>query len=394
MKTIKYIKKIIAGALLLTVSVNSYAQNRIPQGIHVGLVYPMSTHGTHAPLDTNFLSLHAIAGVSAAERGVAVSGFATVIKHDITGIAVSGFANIVRQKSQGVLVSGFANIYRDAVGFQISGFANIASENVDGGQFAGFLNVAKKFTGAQVAGFSNIARDVDGSQFSGFYNVGREITGSQFAGFSNIAGQSVNGSQFSGFINKAENVKGSQFAGFINLAKKVKGAQIAGFINIADSSDCPIGFLNLIKHGEKSIGVSIDETQTTLLSFRSGGKSMYGILGLGYNFENTKQIYALEVGLGAHFFPSAHFRMKTELAAINLEDFRRGNYFKGSLSVLPTIKIGKRLEISGGPTLNYVSTTTTEGRNLSDHYIKTWLNNRNHFQGAYIGYLGVLSFKL
>jgi hypothetical protein len=49
--------------------------------------------------------------------------------------------------------------------------------------------------------------------------------------------------------------------------------QIAGFINIADSSDYSIGIINIIRQGEKGIGVSVDETKTAMVSFRSGGRN-------------------------------------------------------------------------------------------------------------------------
>jgi len=298
----KNVIKFIFTASVLAFSYSLSAQSNFPDDVHIGLIYPLSTHCTHAPLDTNFLSIHAIGGVSAAERGLAISGFTTVVKHDITGIAFSGFSNHIGEKSQGFLIAGFANTYRDAIGFQLAGFANIASKNVEGAQFGGFLNRSRDLEGAQLAGFSNFGQEVKGSQFAGFMNAGKSITGSQFAGFSNLAGGNVSGSQFSGFINTAADVKGSQFAGFIKIVKKVKGAQLAGFIDIADSSDHPIGVINIIKSGEKAIGFNIDETETGLFSFRSGGKSLYGIIGLDYNFKNTDAVYAFETGLGAHFF--------------------------------------------------------------------------------------------
>lgn len=221
-----------------------------------------------------------------------------------------------------------------------------------GVQFAGFLNKSRDMKGAQFAGFSNFPRNVTGSQFAGFMNTGRALTGLLFAGFSNLARDNVNGSQFAGFINKATDVKGSQFAGFINIAKKVKVAQFAGFINIADSSDSPIGIINIIKHGEKAIGISIDETQTTIISFRSGGKSLYGIICVGYNFKNKDDVYAFEAGLGVHFFTSKYFRVNTEIVALNLESFHRCEYFRSSLRVLPAVKLGSHFEIYGGSVFN------------------------------------------
>lgn len=57
-----------------------------------------------------------------------------------------------------------------------------------------------------------------------------------------------------------------------------------------------------MEKGEKSFGLSVDEQQTTLLSFRSGGKKLYGIIGLGYNFKNKEEVYSYEAGFGIHFF--------------------------------------------------------------------------------------------
>src|SRR5690606_35910061 len=177
----------------------------------------------------------------------------------------------------------------------------------------GFINTYQKAEGTQFAGFANIAKSqITGTQFAGFINNSGNIKGSQFAGFINQAAQ-VDGTQMAGFINNAGDVNGTQIAGFINVAKKIKGSQIAGFINVADSSDYPIALINIIKNGEQQIGVSIDESQTTILSFRSGSKNLYGILGAGLNFKRAKVQYAWEAGLGMHIFPGKAFRINPEL---------------------------------------------------------------------------------
>ena len=324
----------------LFIPIDCQAQNKLPGKIHIGLIYPISTNGTHAPSDTNNLSLHLLAGVSASEQGA----------------TFAGLANVVRNNSRGPQFAGFGNINRG---------------NLDGAQFAGFINTAKT---------------VNGAQFAGFMNAAAAVNGSQFAGFMNYASRSVSVSQIAGFINKAADVDGAQVAGFINIARKVKGAQIAGFINIADSSDYPIGIINIIRNGEKSIGISLDENLTTVLSFRSGGKKLYGILGLGYNFRNDKEVYAMEAGLGAHFFQSNTFRLNTEATAGSIDSFKSGDYFKSSLKVLPAVRIGK-IELFGGPSLNFISTNTQEGRELYTHFIKTWQNHHGgDFKALYLGY--------
>jgi hypothetical protein len=200
---------------------------------------------------------------------------------------------------------------------------------------------------------------------------------------------SANAVQVAGFINKSGDVN-TQAAGFINIARKVKGVQVAGFINIAESSDYPIGILNFIKHGEKSIGVSLDETRTALASFRSGGRLMYGIIGVGYNLENKKSsLYAWEAGVGGHITISSLFRINTEATILSLDDFTaRGEYFKSSLRVLPAIRMGDHIELFGGPTINFTHYSNDIGKDLVTHYLWSETTSADHFHGLYIGVIG------
>ncbi len=363
----------IAVLALMALYLNSNAQIVIADKVNIGLIYPISTNGTHAAADTNLFSFNLLAGVSAAEQGFTFAGFSNVVRHDAKGMQFAGFSNHVGKKVEGMMFAGFMNTYGEGKGLQFAGFTNIAAKNVEGAQFSGFLNRAADVKGTQFAGFSNVSRNIVGTQIAGFSNVSRDVKGTQLAGFTNTAGD----------------VKGSQIAGFINVAKKVKGVQLAGFINIADSSDHPIGIINIIKNGEKSIGFSVDESQTGMASFRSGGKILYGIIGAGYNFKNEEEVYAFEVGLGAHMINTRVFRINAELSMLTLESFWSGEYFKNSFKLMPSIRPSKHIEIFGGPVFNYVNTNTTEGRALTDKYIKTWENRwGNNFQGIYVGYSG------
>ncbi|RZL46039.1 MAG: hypothetical protein EOP00_16245 [Pedobacter sp.] len=345
---------------------------QLPGKIHVGLVYPLSTNGTRAPLDTNNLSIHLLIGVSAAERGPSFAGFSNLILKDAVGSQFAGFSNHIGGAADGAQFAGFANTYGGGKGAAFAGFTNIAHGDVKGAQFSGF---------------ANFAYNVNGAQFAGFLNYAKRINGLQLAGFGNIAIGNVGESQIAGFINKAADVKGTQLAGFINIAKKVKGSQIAGFINIADSSDYPIGIINIIKNGEKSIGLAIDETETTLLSFRSGGKVFYGIIGVGYNLKNEDEVYAAELGLGAHLFSSPVFSLNTELVATTLEDFKEADYFKSSFRLMPNLKLFKTLGIFGGPSLNFVTTNSDEGKQLYTKNFHTWHNRWGRdYNALYMGY--------
>ena len=360
--TYKTIKALVFLGLLFC-TINSHAQLNTFR-VHVGLIYPISSNGKHAPLDTNDLSINLIAGVSAVEKGFSFAGLSNIVRYNTYGTQIAGFSNHILKKANGVLLAGFANTYGQGNGAAFAGFTNIAHGNVNGLQFAGFANVAKNINGGQFAGFSNTAKNITASQFAGFINI-------------------------------AKNVKGSQFAGFINIAKKVKGAQIAGFINIADSSDYPIGIVNFIKKGEKSLGVSIDENQTTMLTLRSGGRVLYGILGVGYNLKNKDEVYAYEAGLGAHFLQSKIFRVNAELTASGLESFESGEYFRSSFKLFPAVKLFKQLELFAGPSFNYTSTNSTEGLTLNANHktLWTWQNKWSSYQQTLsIGYSGGLHF--
>ncbi len=375
-KQFNHLKKITCGIALTALAFRADAQEHKTAKANFGLIYPLSTNGTNAPLDTNNLSVHLLAGISSVEKGSSFAGLSNVVRNEAKGVQFAGFSNHIGKESNGALFAGFLNTYRSAKGSQFAGFANLAQADVNGAQFSGFLNTA--------------GGDVKGVQFAGFANVARNITGSQFAGFSNTA-KNVSSSQLAGFVNVAQDVKGSQFAGFINVAKKVKGAQVAGFINIAETSDCPIGIINIIKNGEKSIAATIDESQTSMLTFRSGGKHLYGIIGVGYNFKNKDEVYAFEAGLGAHFFQTKHFRLNMELTQTMLESFKEGEYFKGTLRMLPAVKVAPWLELFGGPSINFVSANTVEGLALHPENEKlvlhTWQNDWSDFrQSIHIGY--------
>lgn len=355
------------GITFLGLAFQANAQEAKTTKAHFGLIYPLSTNGTHAPLDTNNLSIHLLAGISSVEKGFSYAGLSNVVRNESYGVQIAGFSNHIGKQANGALFAGFLNTYRSAKGSQFAGFANLAQKNVEGAQFAGFINTA-----------------------------GGDMKGVQFAGFSNIS-KNISASQFAGFMNVAKDVNGSQFAGFINIAKKVKGAQIAGFINIAETSDSPIGIINIIKNGEKSIAATIDESQTSMLTFRSGGKNMYGIIGVGYNLKNKDEVYAFEAGLGAHFFKSKYFRLNMELTQTILESFEKGEYFKGTFRLLPAVKVAPWLEVFGGPSINFVSTNTVEGKALhpdnDDLVIRTWNRKHSDFkQSLHIGYQAGLQF--
>ncbi|HWW43275.1 hypothetical protein [Pedobacter sp.] len=340
-QTLSFRFKTITSGIIISLTVFSLqAQDRKRTKVHIGLVYPVSSNGSKAGLDTNNLSLNLIAGLSAAEEGVAVAGLSNIVRDHSKGILVAGLSNHIRNRAEGTTVSGFLNTYGSGKGVAVAGFTNISGD----------------MKGAQVAGFANLSKDMEGFQLAGF-------------------------------MNKSGNTS-TQISGFMNIAKKVKGTQISAFINVADSSDYPIGFLNLIKNGEKSISAGIDDNQTLLLSFRSGGKFLYGILGLGYNVKNDKEVYAFEAGLGAHLLHYNTFRLNLELASTGLTRFKSEGTFKSSIRVLPAWRVSSHIELFGGPSLNLINADSEEGRDMVHSYMRRWdSSNSNRFTGLYLGYI-------
>jgi hypothetical protein len=354
--SISYPFRIILTAIILLTSFFAFAQKDSTAAVHIGFIYPVSSNGKNAASYTNRFSLHAIAGLSKAETGFTLASVANVIRQDASGVQIAGVTNVIGNSASGAQLAGVANITgNSASGAQIAGFANVTRNEAKGAQVAGFMNLAGNAGAAQVAGFTNIARkDAKGLQLAGFFNKGNEVN--------------------------------TQVAGFANVAKKVKGIQLAGFINIADSSDYPIALFNFIKNGEKSVAVTLDETMTGIVSFRSGGRVLYGIAGIGYNFkDNPKDMYAIEAGLGAHVPAGRNLRVNIEAISHTLTDFEGGSYFKNSLRILPALKFGNRFEVFAGPTLNYVSYERENDYDFVKKYI--WKNNKStDFQGLFVGF--------
>jgi len=366
----------LLAALLITTTTN--AQTRKYAAAHIGLVYPLSTNGAFAKEYTNGFSLHAIGGMSYNEVALCASGVSSYVFHNADGVMAAGFSNHVRNEMNGV---------------QLAGFMNTVRHNTRGMQAAGFMNIAGSLNGAQLGGFANITFEYsEGIQSAGFINLAvKDFRGMQAAGFMNSA-RNVDGLQLAGFINQASDAD-AQIAGFINIAKEVRGVQVAGFINIADSCDYPIAPINILKKGQKSLGVTAYDGTTTMATFRSGGRVLYGLVGAGYHHNSKKTLYAGEAGLGAHINIAKGFRVNIEGSSTSYTDFKNEVFMKSSLRIMPAVSIGKKLEVFAGPSLNHVNTDSFNGEEISNHYVWTSYNWGN-FNGLYFGFAGGLHYHL
>lgn len=366
----------------------------VEKPVQVSLIPGLGTHGKMSGQVDNTVSFNLLGGYTAGTKGFEVGGVFNINKKDAKYVQVAGVFNVVAGSSKGLQVGGFSNyVEKSSSGAQIGGFLNKAGK-VDGAQVGGFFNAAfDTVKGAQVAGFINIAKSAN-QQTAGFINISEYIKGMQLAGFINIT-EYIEGMQLAGFINIAEKVKGMQLAGFINIAEKVKGVQFAGFINIADSSDCPIGLINIIGDGDASLGVSIDDIGTTIISLRSGGRILYGLVGIGNNAlaTNDKNMYAVEAGLGAHIPISKHFRIHGEISQMTMSDLTSDRFHDNALRLMPAVRFG-RFEAFGGVSLNYAY-YTYRPVSLNEEMPILWEGNSFAGNSTYrIGYKAGVHFKL
>ena len=90
---------------------------------------------------------------------------------------------------------------------------------------------------------------------------------------------------------------GLQIVGLVNVADKVRGVQLSTLVNVAQECDFPIGLINIIKNGEMGVAVTCDALGNAMVSFRSGGKYTYGIIGAGYNFLTLTMRHPTRVNL-------------------------------------------------------------------------------------------------
>ncbi|MFC2508710.1 MAG: hypothetical protein ACFNYD_08025 [Bacteroides sp.] len=238
-------------------------------------------------------------------------------------------------------------------GFEASNYANNVSISFIEGR-------SRSVNGLALAGCVNtVKEDGRGLLMSGLLNaVHGTMSGVQLAGLVNIAGAASRGIQLAGLVNVARDFSGLQLAGLVNVAHTVRGVQLAGLVNVADSSDFPIGFINLIKNGEMGIALSYNELGTTMLSFQSGGRYTYGILGIGYNhYLHGQQPFIVSGGLGAHIPCTNWLRLNCELKSANLLPIKPSldRLMVLNFSLLPAFRLLPHLELFGGPSISFAS---------------------------------------
>lgn len=271
---------------------------------------------------------------SADSKGIMVCGLCNMIGGDYDGVQVGGLSNKA-QEMRGIQVSGLGNITRGMMGIQVAGLGNI-TRDTRAIQVAGLTNISKDVYGLQVGGLTNIAQDTYGLQLAGLFNVSHDLYGMQLAGL----------------FNCAKDVYGLQFAGLVNVAKRARGVQFATILNVAEESDFPIALINIIKEGDKGVALTYDMLGNAMVSFRSGGKYTYGILGVGCNAQIEERL-AVEAGYGLQIPVCRWFDVNNEFKATTMgynSGYTRSNF---SYLLAPSLTLWRHCNLFAGASINY-----------------------------------------
>ena len=251
------------------------------------------------------------------------------------------------------------------------------------------INASQYTNGASFSILAGMSANERNFTFASISNViANEARGLQFAGISNYIGKQGQGVAFAGITNIAKGTyKGVQFAGLLNTSKDITGLQFAGLLNIAEESDCPIGLVNIVKRGEMGIALTYDILGNGIVSFRSGGKYTYGIIGFGYNHKLSGDNKTVaEAGYGVHIPCYSWFQINNEFKVTSTATSDKP-FLNASYSLLPSFKIKKHYNIFGGASLNYSTTTEMDNQTLFPQNNLWKKHTDNRLQQLFIGYL-------
>ena len=321
---------------------NVFSQEDKFRPVQINFGFPLSTiNMKEAKSYTNAFSINLLVGISKNERSLSLSCLSNIVANNATGLQIAGISNHIGNKGYGIAVAGIANT-------------------------AGFYN------GIQIGGISNFTKDSNiGSQIGGIANYSGSTKGLMLGGISNISGD------FTGF----------QFAGVMNVAKNVKGVQFASIINIADDSDFPIAFINIIKNGKMGVSLSYDILNNTVLSFRSGGKYTYGILGVGYNAKvNDGSKIVAEAGYGIHIPVNHLFEINNEFKATSVGFSNDKACYNFAYLLAPSVTFWNHYNIFGGVSFNYLNSNYEDSNDLLPKKYLWSKDTNDNAQRMYIGY--------
>jgi hypothetical protein len=312
--------------------------------VQMSLTPGLGTHGRMSGQVVNKLSLNIIGGYTAGMNGLELAGVFNFDKNNVRFVQAAGVVNVVGGKVEGVQLAGVYNHDLDSVfGVQAAGISNMIKGPVTGVQLAGVVNVSQdKVSGVQAAGVVNVSREAKGVQAAGVMNV-------------------------------SHTVSGVQVSGIVNYTRRLRGVQI-GLVNIADSSSgFMIGLVNIVRNGVHEFTLSSNEMTPLNISYKTGSRSMYSILQVGFDPGNNEKVYTYGIGIGNELRLSSRLALNSE--------FLLNSFIVGHESNLPQVvrlqtsmrvKLGKSVSLFAGPALSI--TTSSNESHLPDKYKK--LNDR------------------
>lgn len=362
-------------------------------------LYPVSTLGAESKNITNDVSFNLLWGVNGGVNSFELGGIANINNGNIQGVQLGGIANVSSGGLSGAQFAGVSNVnQKSGVGAQFSGVANVTKGSFDGAQLAGVANIlTDSLTGYQMAGVYNLAvGNSIGAQVGTINNNIGNLDGAQI-GIVNLNTQKLDGAQI-GFINTAKELDGFQM-GFVNATKNVKGFSL-GFVNVADSIDgSALGFFTFVKDGYHSISLEATELGAGM-AIRSGMENLYNIYEFNYLPQGDDYHYDLRLGLGSYMPIGKSVGFNPELTAGQL--IYNNQWSKTELNLLSsldlnfTVRMGKVVEFSAGPSFNfYVSNQTNEGQlgTLDTPYTLTRDEVNGYLLQSWIGGNASLRFR-
>ena len=370
----KKMKKTLLFLFCLLLSFNVFSQEKKFRPAQINFGFPLSTINVKKAKEyTNAFSINLLVGISKNERSLALAGISNVISNNATGLQIASVSNYIGNAGYGIEVAGVTNI-------------NKGSYN--GIQASGVYNYSGSGNGIAVAGVANMSKGAyNGIQVSGVYNYSGSGNGIAVAGVANMSKGSYIGLQLSGVTNIAGDVKGLQFAGVMNIAKNVKGVQFATILNVAEESDFPIAFINIIKNGKMGVSLSYDNMNNTMLSFRSGGKYTYGILGVGYNNKvNDGSNIVAEAGYGIHIPITNWLEINNEFKATSLGFSNDKVCYNASYLLAPSFTFLNHFNVFGGANFNYLYSNYVNSEDLLSNNCLWEKDNSDNKQRMFIGY--------
>ena len=398
-------KKTLLFLFCLLLSFNVFSQEKKIRPAQINFGFPLSTINVKKAKEyTNAFSINLLVGISKNERSLALAGISNVIANNATGLQIASVSNYIGNAGYGIEVAGVTNINKGSYngiqasgvynysgsgnGIAVAGVANMSKGSYNGIQVSGVYNYSGSGNGIAVAGVANMSKGAyNGIQVSGVYNYSGSGNGIAVAGVANMSKGSYIGLQLSGVTNIAGDVKGLQFAGVMNIAKNVKGVQFATILNVAEESNFPIAFINIIKNGKMGVALSYDNMNNTMLSFRSGGKYTYGILGVGYNNKvNDGSNIVAEAGYGIHIPITNWLEINNEFKATSLGFSNDKVCYNASYLLAPSFTFLNHFNVFGGANFNYLYSNYVNSEDLLSNNCLGEKDNSDNKQRMFIGY--------